>query len=453
VKTLLRSCFVADKADKKELILRNFLHFQQSGLGFEDIEDNVIWNFIVDFVRTHNHVPDIKTLQATFSHRQEDEVLERLESIRKLPSRDEGDFSNYLDLKAEERRKRRVGELLKDAAAILTTGLDVQVGPYKKDKKHLQGPRETIKYILDQGHEIVTPTLGSKLSGEVTEDGTDFVAEYERVEADPTSGVGQWTGLAQMDAVLNGAKRSELWLHAAFTGGLKCVTGETRIWDTLTGALRTAKDIVESGDLPETHGLDEAKWAMVPARADAAAENGIRPIVWLKSEKGRCTRVSTNHPFLTPEGWQDAGSLKAGDWVGVAAVLSNECVSKFSDAEVCLLGYLLGDGTMSDNGLGFTNSNPAILDHFREWHNGDALLGVPEDRVLIDGHPYLPIARRPTAKTDLENPGPARSFRVMGGGRREEVHPRRAMGNLGPAGLAVAFCSLVYRWPSLCRDP
>jgi hypothetical protein len=74
---------------------------------------------------------------------------------------------------------------------------------------------------LDKSHAIVTPTLGARLSGEVTHDGSDFRRDYEKIKADPLAGVGQHTGLDQMDAALNGARKHELWIHAGFTGHCK----------------------------------------------------------------------------------------------------------------------------------------------------------------------------------------------------------------------------------------
>ena len=68
---------------------------------------------------------------------------------------------------------------------------------------------------------MITPVTGIRLSGDVTSDGISAAEEYERVEADPLAGIGQFTGIQQMDVALKGAKRGELWTHAAFTGGLK----------------------------------------------------------------------------------------------------------------------------------------------------------------------------------------------------------------------------------------
>ena len=43
MKNLLRSTFAAKPEDDKELLLRNYQGLVGSGLGFELVEDNVIW--------------------------------------------------------------------------------------------------------------------------------------------------------------------------------------------------------------------------------------------------------------------------------------------------------------------------------------------------------------------------------------------------------------------------
>jgi replicative DNA helicase len=218
LKSLLRSTFVVGPGDKPELLHRNYMDLVSSGLGFDTPVDNALWSFVQRFVTAHNHVPDYTTLTTHFKHAREDTVLDRLEELRTLPVRNQGDFKIRLETKAEERRIRIVSELLKEAAVITSTGLEVPDG---KEKKILKGAASAVRFVLDRSHDILTPTLGTRLSGEVTSDGDDFMAEYDRVEADPLAGVGQFTGLEQMDTALSGARRHELWIHAAFTGGLK----------------------------------------------------------------------------------------------------------------------------------------------------------------------------------------------------------------------------------------
>jgi hypothetical protein len=90
-----------------------------------------------------------------------------------------------------------------------------------KEKRILQGAIHSARYVMERAHDIVAPTIGGRLSGEVTRDGVAVKEEYERVESDPLAGIGQFAFLKQMDSALAGAKRHELWLHAAFTGGMK----------------------------------------------------------------------------------------------------------------------------------------------------------------------------------------------------------------------------------------
>ncbi len=219
MKTLLRSVFIADPGDSEELFLRNFLALQDSGLGFERVEDIVIWDFVREFVHTHNHVPNITTLNGHFRRKAEDEVVARLQMLVAMPSKSRGDFLKRLEDKADDRRLHQWTEILKEAGTITSSGMKIQLG--KGKDKILHGPIDAARYVVDKSHGIVAPTLGTRISGEVTSDGQTFKDRYERVEADPLAGIGQFTGIAQMDEALSGAKRAELWIHAAFTGGMK----------------------------------------------------------------------------------------------------------------------------------------------------------------------------------------------------------------------------------------
>ena len=218
MKTLLRSTFIAAPIDNPDLYLRNYIKLDDSALQFDLPEDVVIWDFVRTFVQSHNHVPDISTLQTQFSRSGEDTVLERLRVLENIKGFSQGDFDTRLAVKAEERRVREVTELMKDAGTILTTGLEIKKG---RDKKILKGPMDSVHYFLEKSHAVVAPVTGSRLSGEVTQDGEDFTRRYERVEADPLAGIGQHTGLTQIDVATNGARKFELWIHAAFTGGMK----------------------------------------------------------------------------------------------------------------------------------------------------------------------------------------------------------------------------------------
>lgn len=215
---LLRSVMMADKADKADLAYQNFLTLHQSGLTFDVAEDVVVWQYLSEFALAHNHSPDITTLRAHFTSVREDGVVSRLEALVMYQPLYRGDFEVRLTKRMDEKRVRTMQDLLREAASIVQTGVEIKDG---KDKKILHGPIDAMNYLMDKAHEVVAPVTNARLAGEVTGDVDDFLMEYERRKADPLSGIGQFTGLSQMDDALSGAKKYELWTHAAFTGGLK----------------------------------------------------------------------------------------------------------------------------------------------------------------------------------------------------------------------------------------
>jgi len=211
---LLRSIFVADKSDHPDLAYKNFLSLQNTTLTFDVSQDSVIFTFVEDFCLQHNHSPDIATLRAHFNALNDAEHADRVEQLSLFQPLYRGDFEVRLNKRIEERRVRLVQDTLRDAAQITSTGLEIREG---KDKRILFGPIAAMQYCMDRAHEIVTPVGGQKLSGEVMGDMEDFAQEYAQIEKDPTAGIGQLTGIAQLDDHLAGAKKQELWVHAAYT--------------------------------------------------------------------------------------------------------------------------------------------------------------------------------------------------------------------------------------------
>ena len=218
MKTLLRSTFRTDPSDDGNLFLRNAQALRDSGLGFDLVEDAAIWSWVQDFVTQYHHVPDASTLRNHFESVGQIPVVDRLDALSIERPRVQGDFIKLLEARVSDRKLRLTGEILREASNIATTGVTLKEG---RKETHLKGPIHALKYVVDRASEVVTPMTGIRLSGDVTADGDAFLREYERVENDPLAGIGQLTGIQQMDESLRGSKRGELWTHAAFTGGLK----------------------------------------------------------------------------------------------------------------------------------------------------------------------------------------------------------------------------------------
>jgi len=220
MKRLLRSCFKDSPSESSELLFRNYQALQDSDLTFDTDEDKTIWEYIKDFSSQYLHVPDTSTIREHFQSVQQITVCDRLDTLTLEPCITQGDFLRHLEQKAEDRRTKLTTEIFREAARIIDTGLTIK-GGYGKEDVILKGPQHAIRHVLDRSNEIITPTLSTKLSGDITTDLDSFLKDYDRVKEDPLAGIGQFTGIQQMDESLKGAKRGELWTHAAFTGGLK----------------------------------------------------------------------------------------------------------------------------------------------------------------------------------------------------------------------------------------
>src|SRR6266700_2488120 len=85
-----------------------------------------------------------------------------------------------------------------------------------------------------------------------------------------------------------------------------------------------------------------------PRRVTAVHKQGLLPIVKITTHAGRVIRAAADHPFLTPDGWTDAGKLAPGD---VLAVIRSPATSPagygaapLTGEAARLLGYFVGDG-------------------------------------------------------------------------------------------------------------
>jgi hypothetical protein len=215
---LLRSLYIAGPQDNAEQHFKNYLLFESSGLEFLEPQDVVLWQFIKDFAKSYNEVPNISTLRNHFENIREPEVIDRLVILDAVSPLTKGDFQSRLERKVEDRKKILVKEILTQAGHIAHEGIKIQDG---KSEAFLRGPVAAIQYVMDEGHEILTPALAYKISGNITKDADNIAKAYIARRDDPMQGEGLYCGFDEIDQALRGAKPKELWTHAAFTGGLK----------------------------------------------------------------------------------------------------------------------------------------------------------------------------------------------------------------------------------------
>ncbi|MFI7493358.1 replicative DNA helicase [Kocuria sp. M4R2S49] len=96
-----------------------------------------------------------------------------------------------------------------------------------------------------------------------------------------------------------------------------CLTADTRILRSDTGAETTMGELFESGaqDVPVWSLDDDMRY--VERTLTHVFSTGVKPVHRLTLASGKTVRATANHPFFTYRGWKPLGELSVGDRLGV----------------------------------------------------------------------------------------------------------------------------------------
>jgi len=125
-----------------------------------------------------------------------------------------------------------------------------------------------------------------------------------------------------------------------------CLTEDTRILRADTGAETTLGELYALGtkDVP-VWALDE-RLQYVRRHLTHVFPTGTKPVFRLRLASGKQVTATSNHPFLTYEGWTPLGELEVGSRLGVPRhVPGPERQVRWEDRKVVMLAHLLGDGS------------------------------------------------------------------------------------------------------------
>jgi intein/homing endonuclease len=362
-KRLLRSVIEYDQEISPPNLVRNFEHLRKAveagtiTWGRED--DEGIYNLIEGFFVQNFEMPSEATLADYFRSINRVDVVERLDDIGIEKSYARGNFLNLLRTLQEEQAKVKAFEVLKKTSEILMRGVkDERTGETQK------GVEAATIYFTQRMQELRVSESNAQIYGDLRVEGAAAREEYQRAESDKGRAIGAISGIRPMDEACRGAKKGELWIHAAFPGELKCLSGDAVIFDHAANRRRTIKELFDTGESPRVTALERegvVSHRLIEAEASRVVENGVREVYELTTSSGRCLPASANHRLFTPSGWRRLDELRQGDWVAVPAVLrANPPSGKYSDSQVKLVGYLLGDGSLTSGNLSLTASNAAI---------------------------------------------------------------------------------------------
>jgi replicative DNA helicase len=137
----------------------------------------------------------------------------------------------------------------------------------------------------------------------------------------------------------------------------ECVTGETPVM-LADGRRVPIRELV--GQTPEVWAMSEDQ-KIIKAQSDMVWSKGVRQVFCVALASGRSLRATSNHKVFTGDGWKVLGELGIGDRVAVARnfpTVANPVV--WSDAEIALLGHLVGDGSyLKNRPLRYTTASEA----------------------------------------------------------------------------------------------
>ena len=126
----------------------------------------------------------------------------------------------------------------------------------------------------------------------------------------------------------------------------ECVTGDTLVC-LADGRRVPIRDLV--GQTPEVWAMS-ADQKIIRAQSDLVWSTGVRQVFRVALASGRSLCATSNHRVFTGDGWKAVGEIGLGSRVAMARQfpsIANLVV--WSDAEISLLGHLVGDGSYLQN--------------------------------------------------------------------------------------------------------
>ena len=214
-----------------ERMLENYLRLSDTKIQWVDPEDEKIFKFVRGFYDKELAFPSADLLADTYA--EDVGAYERLKDIKTARNHHGANYARVLSDVLEDQRRLQFHSLLKQAADISQKGITVEEG---RKKKQLKGVEDALRYLGDgldsvwEAGRITRPVLVTDLR-----QASDLTwVEYNEAEANPSKAWGVLSGFEPIDTICHGIKPGEIWVHAAYTGGLKSTLAQNVAWTTMT---------------------------------------------------------------------------------------------------------------------------------------------------------------------------------------------------------------------------
>lgn len=213
-KGLLRSVIDVDQSISQEHLISNFQRLMSARIEWTQPADERIYTYLMGYFQQRLELPARQTIVDYFSAIRDQEVIERVKDFDGVQPYYRSNYVHLISATVEDQSKIKALTYFKEAQEIITKGLII-------DKEKKQGLREGMMHIMRQAHQLLVHDHNGRTQGNLREDGQEVWDRYQEAKANKSLAWGKFCGLNEIDKVIRGINKGELWLHAAYTGELK----------------------------------------------------------------------------------------------------------------------------------------------------------------------------------------------------------------------------------------
>lgn len=191
----------------------------------------------------------------------------------------------------------------------------------------------------------------------------DSFAKIEERYTNRDQLAGAPSGFYDLDAMTSGFQPSDLIILAARPSMGKCLSFDSEIV-LADGRVSTIEEICKSKSAKLLTLSSDLK--LQQTEPSNFIDDGIKPVFKVTTRLGRSVETTLSHPFLTFNGWKKLKDLATGEKIAVPRKINLFGTKALRNCEVKILAYLIGDGSLTQAKIGFTNTNPAIQEDFTQ---------------------------------------------------------------------------------------
>jgi replicative DNA helicase len=187
------------------------------------------------------------------------------------------------------------------------------------------------------------------------------VQEYAKRESHALTGLS--TGFRDLDEKTSGLQKTDLIIVAARPSMGKCLMARSLVVLD-NGSVTTIEEIYKRKSAKILTLKEDYKFKQT--EASNFIDDGIKPVFRVTTRLGRQIETTITHPYLTINGWRKLEELKIGNKIAVPRILNVFGQDEWRECEVKILGYLLGDGSLTSGTTVFVVGNKAIQNDFEK---------------------------------------------------------------------------------------